>query len=956
MEETVDTKAKCPDVAIGEAAMLEPPCFVSILIRAIIRKLNRTDRPGEQAFCTFFKRLDDKPADTDYYTAHGDDALYVAETVFKTSSVIKYWAGDVKTGGVPMVSISKLNSIALMRDLLLVKQKRVEIWENDGKNSKAFKLGKWASPGNLNSLEDLIFANNNQIVSSPVVLAVKPGVKGDQKVIGLAYTDAATMHTIGVSEFVDNDTFSNFEFMLIQLSVKECIIPEDDKSYEGRKLMAILERCGIVVTNRKRGTFETKDVEQDLNRLLATEIGVTALPEFEMSLAMGAASSLIKYLQLLNDDSNFGQYRLETYDLSQYMRLDAAAMKALNLMPMGTEGSNKTMSLYGLLNYTKTAQGARLLAQWLKQPLMNLTEIETRQNLVESFASNTEFRQSIQDNCLKRFPDLHRIGKKFIRGKANLQDVIRVYQVVVMLPILLETLTEHDGEFKVLFEEMYIEKLKEYVAGLVRFQEMVETTVDIAAAENHEYVIKADFDEALQATKVAKEKLEKQLVPEAERVADDLGVEYEKKLKLEQHSQYGWHLRLTKTDAAKIRGKKEYIELATNKSGSLFTTSTLKRLSGSIDDLRGKYEELQVSLVKEIIGITAGYFPVFERLNQLVAHLDVVVSLAHVAVHAPQQFIRPKVTRKGESNLSLKGSRHPCLEVQDGVSFISNNVELNRDTSKFQIITGPNMGGKSTYIRQIGVIVLMAQIGSFVPCAEATVPIFDAVLCRVGASDSQLKGVSTFMAEMLETASILRAATPDSLIIIDELGRGTSTYDGFGLAWAISEYIGEQIGSFCLFATHFHELTAISEKIPSVKNLHVKAKTDSNSITLLYKVEEGICDQSFGIHVAELAAFPEAVVRLAKRKADELEDFSAPHEMAQKLAKFSPEQIESGNEVVSTFLAEFERLVKESGIDLTSGTNWENLDSSEIQEILNSLKTKFAVQVDSNPFLKELLI
>ncbi|KAJ3073864.1 MutS-like protein [Podochytrium sp. JEL0797] len=921
------------------------------------------DKPSEQAFCQFFRRIEEKADDTvrlferaggDYYTAHGDDALFVAEDVFKTASVVKYWGGDAKTGGIPYVSISKLNAIALMRDLLLIKLKRVEIWENDGK-ARSFTCGKSASPGNLGALEDLLFANNNQIMSSPVVLAVKPGLKGEQKMIGLAYTDAATMHVIGISEFIDNDTFSNFEAILIQLSVKECIIPNDDSSYEGRKLKAILERCGIVVTSRKRSYFDTKDVEQDLNRLLSGEINVSTLPEFEMQLAMGATASLMKYLQLLNDDSNFGQYRLETYDLSQYMRLDAAAMKALNLMPTGTEGSNKTMSLYGLLNHTQTAQGARMLAQWLKQPLMNLSEIETRQNLIESFAQDSTFRQSIHETCLKKFPDLHRIGKKFIRGKANLQDVLRVYQVVLVLPLLLEELDSHDGQYRWLFDEMYTEKIKEYYAGLERFKEMVETTIDIQAAENHEYMIKADFDEQLQATKVTKDELEKQLVPEAERIADALGVEYEKKLKLEQHSQYGWHLRLTKVAGGKVRGECEFIERAPHKAGGRLTTSTLKRLSADIDDLRAKYDELQVNLVKEIIGITAGYFPVLERLNQVVAHLDVIVSLAHAAVHAPEQFVRPKISPKGESDMLLKASRHPCLEVQDGVSFISNNVEMCRETSKFQIITGPNMGGKSTYIRQIGVIVLMAQIGSFVPCASASLPLFDAILCRVGASDSQLKGVSTFMAEMLETASILKAATAHSLIIIDELGRGTSTYDGFGLAWAISEHIGQELGSFCLFATHFHELTAISEQMKAVKNLHVKAKTDSKSITLLYKVEEGICDQSFGIHVAELAAFPDSVVRLAKRKADELEDFSAPHEMQKKLSKFTPEEIESGNEMIQGFLNEYSDLMKASGYDMSSGVGSVSEWDENAQRVLAGLKEKFAGIVEGNGFLQEVI-
>ncbi|VDO00150.1 unnamed protein product, partial [Rodentolepis nana] len=364
-------------------------------------------------------------------------------------------------------------------------------------------------------------------------------------------------------------------------------------------------------------------------------------------------------------------------------------------------------------------------------------------------------------------------------------------------------------------------------------------------------------------------------------VASKVGLEPGKSIKLETADGVGHFLRVTLKMEKQIRGITWLKKIDIQKAGVRCRSTELATLSEQHATLKEEYARAQKSIVKEILTVAAGYLEPLYALGNCTAQLDVIVSLAIAAVSAPQQYIRPRFTERSSNDadgggIRLRDFRHPCLEYQDGVSVIPNDVDLERGKQIFKTITGPNMGGKSTYIRGTGVVVAMAQAGSFVPASEADLVPVDAIMARVGAGDCQLRGISTFMAEMLETVAVLRLATRDSLVIVDELGRGTSTYDGFGLAWAISTHLAQTIGCFTLFATHFHELTSLAHLLPGVvANYRVSAEVFQHSsgadegenptdVIMLYKVEPGICDQSYGLQVARSIGLPADLVAEAE--------------------------------------------------------------------------------------------
>ena len=775
----------------------------------------------------------------------------------------------------PGVTLNRSMYESALRELLLEGEGAVVELYEESKPSGTWKCVKTASPGKLQAFEEELFRTSD-MSDAAVVCAVRVVTKAEQRTVGVAYVNATTRE-LGACAFVDDEQFCTLESVLCQIGAKECVVPrEGTDTPEGKRLKDVAARCGALVTERAGRDFDVTDLESDLGRLITGNVEAHRAI-IDQPQAAACLAAVLRFSELLADSTNHGRCALSMYDTGRYMRLDSSALRALNVLPERSDGPS-SFSLYGLLNKCRTPMGRRLLMRWLKQPLVDVAEIGTRHDVVTELVSNAEVRDALRGAHLRSLPDIERITRKLERRKATLMDLCRLYQASAALPHTAEALERCEGRFAEYINKAYVEKLKKLSdpSHLGRFEALLEAAVDLSKIPD-EYVICASYDAELGEIQQQKDALEEDIRKAFAAASDDLGMERDKQLKLEHNNMHGWFMRLTKKDETSVRKKLSvsYQILEAKKDGTKFTNKRLRALSEQRVALDRNYDAKQRHLVERVVDVAASFSEVFLEVSAITSEIDVLASFAEVAVSAPIPFVRPIMHEKTSDTIHLENSRHPNVEAQDNVRFIANTCSMKKGESWFQIITGPNMGGKSTFIRQVGVCVLLAQVGSFVPCDDAVIAVRDAIFARVGAGDCQLRGISTFMAEMLETAAILKAATPSSLVIIDELGRGTSTYDGFGLAWAISEHIVNEIRAPCLFATHFHELTAL--KGPSgVANFHVEALIDqaSRKLTMLYQIKPGACDQSFGIHCAEFARFPEDVLKIARAKAEELEDFS----------------------------------------------------------------------------------
>ncbi len=571
-----------------------------------------------------------------------------------------------------------------------------------------------------------------------------------------------------------------------------------------------------------------------------------------------AAGALLQYLYETQKTSLAHFTHLYPYLTSKYMLLDSSTRRNLELTETLREKQKKG-SLLGVLDRTKTAMGGRLLRKYIEQPLIDKEKIEEHLDAVEALGKNSVDRDEIRE-YLNTIYDLERLLGKISYKTANPRDLIAFRNSLSMLPSIKTLLQD--------FDTCLLNEIREKLDTLDDIFHLIDDAIveepPIAIKEGG--IIKEGFHETIDSLRTAKTDGKNWLAALEEEDRERTGI---KNLRIKYNKVFGYYFEVT--NSYKDMVPEDYIRKQTLANAERYTTPRLKELEDSILNAEDKLYAMEYDLFCEIRDAIFSEIERIQKTARAIAKLDVFAALSYVAER--NQYVRPTLNEKGV--IDIKDGRHPVVEqmIQNDM-FIANDTYLDNQKNCISVITGPNMAGKSTYMRQTALIVLMAQIGSFVPAKKANIGIVDRIFTRVGASDDLASGQSTFMVEMNEVANILRNATPDSLLILDEIGRGTSTFDGLSIAWAVIEHISNRkiLGAKTLFATHYHELTELEGKIDNVNNYCIAVKEKGDDIVFLRKIIKGGADRSYGIQVAKLAGVPDMVIDRAKEIVEQLSD------------------------------------------------------------------------------------
>ena len=599
------------------------------------------------------------------------------------------------------------------------------------------------------------------------------------------------------------------------------------------------------------------------------------------SMEKAAVRQLVVYLLATQKRSLAHLQVAESFEIGQYLQMANTVQRNLELTQSATTGK-KQGSLFWVLDKTTTAMGGRLLKQWLSRPLLSLDRIKQRQQMVQALLDDYFTRENIVDS-LKGVYDLERLSGRVAFGNVNPRELLQLAKSLEATKPIIQALAESGNP-----------DLEKYGQGIDPQSELAESITNCLADQppisaKAGGIIRAgvseDLDKYREAMNGGKKWLAQMEMEERQRTGID-------NLKIGYNRVFGYFIQVSKGNVAKVP-QDRYTRKQTLTNAERYITPELKEHENLILEAESRSTDLEYEFFSQLREAVKAHIPALQELGRQLAALDAFVAFAQDAEE--KNYCRPSFSSKNE--IAVNNGRHPVVEsVLPAGSYIPNDLVMDEDTSIY-LITGPNMSGKSTYMRQLALIAIMAQIGSFVPADSAKLPVFDQVFTRIGAADDLYSGKSTFMVEMSEANEALQHASSRSLVLFDEIGRGTATYDGMALAGAIIKYLHDKVGAKTLFATHYHELTELDETLPHLKNIHVGATEENGKLIFLHKILPGPADQSYGIHVAKLAGLPQAVLREASSMLKRLEAEGAReiNPSSQQLDLFSPVEVVEEN-------------------------------------------------------------
>jgi DNA mismatch repair protein MutS len=706
---------------------------------------------------------------------------------------------------------------------------------------------------------------------------------------GIAYSDISTGEFM-VSQVTGENAVYKIGDELARISPKECILPEELLKEEYFSLHVWDLNSNIVLTPLENELF----IRQNAEKLLMTHFKVASMESLgtqDLAGAVLAAAALLNVIYTTQKRELSYINNLQVYSVDNYLMMDANTRRNLELTS-AMRSNKKNGSLYGICDKTKTAAGSRLLKNWIEKPLLKADEINFRLDGISDIIDQPIIHESLKSQ-LKEIYDLERLIGRVVYGNATPRDIIALKLSFERLPDILSLVAALNANvFKYLFDNIDpMEDLCQIISETLKDEPPVSSKDGDLIKDG----FNKEVDELRYITGEGKDWLLKLEADEREKT----GI---KSLKVGFNKVFGYYLEVTKTNLDLV--PENYIRKQTLVNAERFITQELKdwenKILGAGEKLANLEYEIFDALRKEIGKNTLR----IQKTAKSLAILDCLVALSTLAIE--NGYSRPLVN--DGDKIILTAARHPVVEIALGKeNYVPNDTYLDCDKNQFALITGPNMAGKSTYMRQVALAVIMARMGSYIPAESGTVGLIDRIFTRVGASDDLAAGQSTFMVEMSETSNIIRNATKNSLIILDEIGRGTSTYDGLSIAWAVSEYILQpSLGAKTLFATHYHELIQIADSYPQVKNYSVAVKEQGEKIVFLRQIVEGGTDKSYGIHVAELAGLPKVIIRRAKEILKQLEVNHGEGQIS--LSDFNPDYDEQTEVASNPILEEIKTL------------------------------------------------